>query len=148
MNTKPTFGLALIVAMAAAAPAAGFSHPDQIGSSARAKLERAEQRWEDARILNYSYRIRRLCFCSREFTRKVTIDVRNGKPRRTPRAYRDVNKVEKLFDVIRDGLDAEILEARYRSGTGVPRSIYIDRSFMIADEEIGYEITRFAVPRD
>ena len=148
MSTKPAFGLALIVVMAVATPAAGFSHPDEIDTDARAKLERAEQRWKDSGILNYSYKIRRVCFCSVDFTRKVTINVQNGKPRNTPRNYRDVNKVEKLFDVIRDGLDAEVLKARYRSRTGVPRSIYIDRSFMIADEEIGYEITRFVVPQD
>jgi len=144
---KHAFGLALILAMALAAPAASFSHPEEIDSSARAKLERAEQRWKDRRVLDYTYRIRRICFCPPEFTRKVTIEVRNGTPRRTPRMYREVNRVEKLFDVIREGLDAERLEARYHSKTGVPRSIYIDRSFMIADEEIGYESTRFRVLR-
>lgn len=148
MSIKLACGLALIVVMAVAAPAAGFSHPEEIDTDPRAKLNQAERRWEEKGVLNYTYRIRRICFCSREFTRKVTISVQNGKSRNTPRAYRDVNKVEKLFEVIRDGLDAEILEARYRSGTGVPRSIYIDRSFMIADEEIGYEITRFVVPKD
>ncbi len=147
MNLKPAAALSLLAVAALVPATAGAESPTRIDPEAKAKLDRAEQRWKDSGIRTYSYKIRRICFCPPEYTRKVTITVRNGKPRNTPRNYRGVNKVEKLFDLIRGGLDAEHLEARYRSATGVPRSIYIDRSFMIADEEIGYEITRFRAPK-
>lgn len=151
MKIQPALALALL-AVSGFAPPSVASAPEPSRDSlaaAEAKLDAAEQRWEDARIRDYSYRIRRVCFCPPEFRREVKILVRNGKPRKPPRSYRDVSKVEKLFAVVRDGIEAEaeVVRARY-GANGAPRSIYIDRSFMIADEEIGYEIARFRTLND
>ncbi len=137
-------GLALSFVVPASAPAA------QVDPAAQAELQAARELWASKGILTYSYRVRRFCFCSQEYTRPRKIVVENGKPvkRRETKVYREVDTVEDLFKEARATLDDDSSSVRYDATYGYPRVINSDPSFMIADEEVSFTVRKFRVPKD
>lgn len=99
-----------------------------------------------------SYTAQSSCFCPEDYTRPMNITEQNG--RIVDATYADTG--EAVPNYIRDGLltmnerfdqlqdaylsGAERIDATYDPQLGYPNSVYIDQSFMIADEEISYNI--------
>ena len=137
-----------IAALALTIPASASALP--IDPADQAQLDAARAKWEATGILNYSYKISRICFCPTEYTRPRNIVVQNGKPvkRRSTKNYRDVDTVEELFDEAQAALDDDNFSITYAPRKGFPRAIDSDPSFMIADEETSYRVRHFAVPID
>lgn len=114
------------------------------GSAQRA-LDAAKARWKAKGPRSYTMRVRRSCFCPPPYTSPHTVVVRGGRITRAHEAVRDVATVPRLFRVVQRAIDGKAvrLTVRYDATRGVPRSIAVDQSFMIADEEQALTVDRF-----
>jgi hypothetical protein len=141
----------LLVASLVAVPVAAWAigpppnkvDPGIVDGSRQHRLDAARASWKAAGLGSYSYKIAISCFCRpRDAT---TVVVRGGRPAaKTPDELRDVATVPRLFRTIQRAIDAKVAQVTVTYGKrGVPKSIYIDESERIADEEHGYAITRF-----
>jgi hypothetical protein len=114
-------------------------------------LERARVLWRAAGIRDYTYRLRRICFCLPESLGPAWVTVRGsvlvtevvyvdgGEP--MPEQYAEgFLSVEGLFDLIDDALErgAAVVDVTYDPETGVPLDVFIDYEARMADEEMGY----------
>jgi hypothetical protein len=123
--------------------------PEIANGSAQRALDAARERWAAAAIGSYAMRARISCFCDRQTTRPRTLVVRDGRPARVggravPAALRPYATVPRLFARVQAAIDARValLTVRY-DRHGVVNSLYVDTSFMIADEERGITVDRF-----
>ena len=124
-------------------------------NNARAQFEANIKKWQKANIKDYSFTFQRSCFCIRDVTRPVNLDIRNGKVNSasfsdTGKPLTDaasINKVtiDDMFKAIKNGLDnnAETVRVTYDPTYGYPTSIFIDQSRQIADEETSFTIKDF-----
>lgn len=130
--------------LAAQPPTLPPSQPDPSirDGSAQRTLDRARERWREAGVHSYRFRLRRQCFCP---PAAPVLFVRRDRPRRPPSEFRGVATVPRLFRRIQGAIDdgAAGLRVRYGAGRGIPRSIWIDGREYIADDEIGYRVERF-----
>lgn len=122
---------------------------------ARQDYENNLQKWQGSDLENYSFTLQRNCFCRGDAIRPVNIEVENGKVKSAVFADTgeplpadvDFNSltVDDLFKQIGEAFDsgAEKVDVKYDPTYGYPTSIYIDRSSMIADEEVGFTISNF-----
>lgn len=143
--------LLLTGASSAAAQAQLPAHPvdpEIADGTAQQQLDAARQRWQAAQIPDYHFSVERLCFCVPAFRGPATIIVRDGAPLAPPAEFADVATVPRLHAIVQTAIDdrVERLDVAY-DARGVPLSISIDVSSMIADEEIAYRITGFTVDR-
>jgi hypothetical protein len=138
---------ALATAPAASAQAPGpGDQPDPAiadGSAQRA-LTAARARWKAANVRSYRVRVALGCFCPEEIRKPRTITVRGGIPVRPPSHLKEVATVPRMFRLIQRSIGRGVagLDVTY-GARGVPRTISIDVSRMIADEESSYSIDRF-----
>ncbi len=131
--------LVLAALLVPAAPAAADPQAD---------LDAAREAWAARNLDDYDFTVTRTCFCPPAYTRPRDVQVRDGKPISGGRKIREYATVPRIFDVIQNAIDeqAERLEVTYGPG-GLPRSVYIDYSFMIADEELGLSARRLKPQR-
>jgi hypothetical protein len=110
------------------------------------RLAKARERWAAQEARDYTFRIRITCFCPvRDF---VTIRVRDGKPRGTPRRLRDFDTTEELFARVEDELDrGGDPDARYAARTGVPRRFDADPAPRAVDDEYAVTVRRVRITR-
>jgi uncharacterized protein DUF6174 len=145
--------LAFALALLLAAPAAGQAPtgpmrprsepaPSIADGSAQRKLDTARRRWRRTRIHNYRFELSRACFCP--MPGPIVVFVRDDRPVKPPASLRDVATVRRLFRRVQEAIDDEVagLGVTY-DHRGIPRSIGIDGSEMIADDEISYRVGRF-----
>ncbi|GAA1927479.1 DUF6174 domain-containing protein [Nocardioides hwasunensis] len=134
---------------AGAAPsyAAADPHPVQSfvpGVDDEVTLARAWQRWEEKGIDDYVVTVRRSCYCLPE--KPVRTVIRGDRTVRVTQGDRRLAaergwSMDELFTVIRDAQgEADTVRVDY-TRRGVPKAIAIDRSTMIADEEISYTVS-------
>lgn len=115
--------------------------------------------WESHKLDNYRYTLQVSCFCPTEVTRPVVVEIRDGAI--ASLTYDDDGTaassdwfayyapMENLFTIIADA-QAQTparLDVTYDESYGVPLSVDIDISEMMADEEIRWEITNFEAAR-
>ena len=153
-STFSTIALAAAAAlMLGAGASSALAHAPQravdpgiANGTAQQQLNAAIQRWQTAQISNYHYTVERVCFCAPSFRGPVTIVVRNDKPQGTPAGFEDVATVPLLHAIVQKAIDDNVdrLGVVY-DRRGVPLSIAIDRSVMIADDEITYRVSGFTV---
>ncbi|MDO8186494.1 DUF6174 domain-containing protein [Conexibacter sp. JD483] len=156
--------LALVTSAPAAAPAGAIptppsppaADPDRqqvdpgiADGDAQRRLDAARERWAAAGIDAYTMRVRIGCFCDRATTTPRTLTVRDGRParthgRRTPAALRPYASVPRIYARVQQAIDDRValLTVRY-DRRGLVTSLYVDTSFMIADEEHGITVDRF-----
>jgi len=135
-------------AMAQAPSPVSAVDPDIANGTAQQRLDTARQRWQAARTRDYHFTVKRVCFCAPSFRGPVTIVVRDDVPLAPPASFEDVATVPRLHAIVQEAIDdrVERLAVAY-DARGVPLSISIDRSSMIADDEITYHVTGFTVDR-
>ena len=129
-------------ALLAAAPAAA-SAPDEA-----TKLAKARERWAAQDALDYTYRVRLTCFCPDRDP--VTIRVRDGEPRGTPRRLRRFDTIEELFSADRRGARARHRGARRRATravTGAPRWFNADPIPQAIDDEYVVTVRKLRITR-
>jgi hypothetical protein len=135
---------ALAVALALLAPAqVAEVDPAIADGSAQRRLDAARARWDAAGLRSYRFRIARQCFCPPEYTARRVLEVRRGRPQHPPADLLNVATVPRLLRVVQRAIDDRVASLEVRYGRrGVPRAIAVDRSRMIADEEVGYRVDR------
>jgi hypothetical protein len=133
-------------AAAQAAPRATVVDPQIVSGSAQRQLDAARGRWRAADVRDYHFTVERQCFCVPAFRGPVTIVVRDDVPLAAPAPFTGVATVPRLHAVVQEAIDDRVdrLAVEYDK-LGVPTSIFVDRSTSVADEEIGYRLSSFAV---
>lgn len=123
------FALLILLAL----PAAAHATPQQ-------DLDAAEQVWAARGIDDYSYLLRRSCFCPPGYGDEKRMVVVDGAPAQPKEAFATVPA---LHAYIQKSIDdkAERVEVTYEKG--VPVGIYVDQSSQIADEELGLSVSDF-----
>jgi hypothetical protein len=120
--------------------------PGIADGTAQQQLDAAKQRWQAANVSDYHYTVQRQCFCVPSFVGPVTIVVRDDLPQATPAGFEDVATVSRLHAIVQQAIDDRVERLGVVYGArGVPASIAIDRSSMIADDEITYRVSGFTV---
>lgn len=114
----------------------------------RQRLEQARAQWRSQNIEDYRYVFQRSCFCGPEAREPALVNVRRGAivsvehvATGAPQDPVFYYTIEGLFDLLEDSIDqgAASLNVTYDSALGYPTSAFIDRSEMIADEELGFQ---------
>ncbi|MFM2401640.1 MAG: hypothetical protein RI950_1157 [Bacteroidota bacterium] len=110
--------------------------------------------WNEKKIQNYSFSFKRVCFCPLEYVGPHQIVVQNGKitsvngaPYNPAERYGVIYTIPELLQVIKANVDRKPVKQtlNFNPTYGYPTSVFFDFSEMIADEEIGYEITNFKI---
>jgi hypothetical protein len=122
----------------------GDASPEEIALRT-AELDAAEAKWTAAGHRDYSFKIRRFCFCFSPYTKPAQITVTDGHASGGGKSYRKINEVNELFHFLRDHLEDDELLVRYGARLGVPKSIDTNPSFNVFDEEVGYVVRHFTV---
>jgi uncharacterized protein DUF6174 len=116
------------------------------GDSEHAALREARQHWRAQRARDYSYVLRRSCFCVP--SDPVRIRVVNRRPRDTPEEFKHVDTAKELFAEAARALRSEGEHTvRYRPRRGLPILITADPIVNAADEEFSYRITKLRITR-
>ena len=137
----PLGGLAI-----AAAPGPSDT-PDAAILSGRASrdLAAARSRWHARGFASYRFHVAQTCFCGpREG--QATITVRGGRPGAVSDRLRDAATVPRLFALVARAIRDRVagLQVTYDARRGYVRHVYVDRSELIADEEVGYDVRDLA----
>jgi hypothetical protein len=116
--------------------------------SLQKQLDTAKTLWKNSALTSYTLTQSLNCFCTPDYTKPYTYQVKNGvidlttvqttpSVSTTTDARPTFHTVVEAFDIIQDAIDgkAERIEVTYDATLGYPKSISIDRSKMIADEE-------------
>ena len=110
--------------------------------------------WNKKKIVNYSFSFKRVCYCPLEYVGPNQIIVQNGKitsvngaPYNAAERYGVMYTIPELLQVIKANIDRKPVKSilNFNQTYGYPTTIFFDFSEMIADEEIGYEITNFKI---
>lgn len=110
--------------------------------------------WNEKKIVNYSFMFKRVCFCPLEYVGPHQIVVQNGKitsvngaPYNPAGRYGVMYTIPELLQVIKSNIDRKPVKSilNFNPTYGYPTTVFFDFSEMIADEEIGYEITNFKI---
>ena len=139
----------LPLALGAAAGPAAAADPQPVqpfvpGINEDPDLSAAWQKWQSKGIDDYVITVRETCFCVR--TEPVETVIRNDRTVRVTRGERRLKSfrgwsMDELYSLIRSArTDAERVDVEW-TGRGIPGSIAIDPSTMIADEETYYSVT-------
>jgi hypothetical protein len=131
-------------AFAAAAATLPRSTPDPriADGTLRHQLDAARAQWKAANLRNYRYEISVSCFCVPG--KGVRYVVHNRVPRIPAHGDKSVASVPRLFKKIQAAIHDGVAKLDVTYGRrGVPKSIFIDSSINVADEEIGYKIAHF-----
>lgn len=142
--------VATAVALAAVPATAQSPLPDEkpdariTDGSAQRELDIARAKWKAAHIRNYNVRVALSCFCPEEIRKPRTIKVRGTVPVKPPSHLKAVASVGRMFKRIQAAIDQGVAAIGVSYGKyGVPKTITIDVSRAIADEESYYRIDRF-----
>jgi hypothetical protein len=131
---------------------------DFFGVRTPTPLEEARFTWDTVRPDAYVFAIERMCFCPVDYLGPVRLRVvgdsvaervyvDSGDP--VPASHADAfPTVDGLFDILAAAYeqDAHDVRVTYDPQTGVPLDFWIDYSQMIADEELGFEVTEPVAP--
>ena len=110
--------------------------------------------WKEKKVENYSFSLKRICFCPTEYVGPHQIVVKNGKistvngaPYNKAERYGVMYTIPELLQVIKENIDKKPVKQtlNFNPTYGYPTSVFFDFSEMMADEEIGYVITDFKI---
>lgn len=118
-----------------------------VQSEAAKKLQMAEAKWQQTKLVHYSYTLQRTCFCPREYNHPIEIRVLNGVVQKAmlpleqeplPSVRMDeALTINDLFMLLHKAIDkkAASIDVKYDGRYGYPTSIAIDWEKKMADEE-------------
>jgi len=121
-------------------------------------VARHRRTWESRRPAAYVLELERQCFCGVEARGPVLVTVDgtrvtertySGSGVAVPETFADLfPTVDGLFDILEDALarSAARVEVTWQEASGAPASFWIDYSFSIADEEVGYRVFQGPLP--
>lgn len=106
------------------------------GGTALSDLDQARASWRAQGLRSYTVTVQKSCFCTEEYTRPVTITVRDGVAIDAPEhlaAYSTVEKALGAVEAARKG-NPDTLTVSF-APQGWPTSFYVDPSMALADDE-------------
>lgn len=119
-------------------------------------LEERKAQWEGEGLEDYDFVMSIVCFCPAELGRPVEVSVRGGEVvglvdrasgEPLPDNFRTFYPtIDELFALLEQAIaaGAEIVQVTYDPDLGYPREAFVDRSTMIADEEVRYRVSELA----
>lgn len=114
-----------------------------------------KEKWLKSGIINYSFNFNWSCYCPDEYTQNVKIVVRNNLIDEVIPSIEDTDIDEgqyktfiELFNSIESKSDAFQISISYDERLGYIKSSYVDESQMIADEEIGFNVSNFKILKE
>ena len=124
--------IATVAIVAAAAFPAGAA-----AAGPQRKLDNAQERWSDLGIRDYHFTLEAYRFRNADDPYKLT--VRNGRPVNPPDEVRTVASVVRLHRRIQQAIDDGYADVDVTYGKrGLPRTVYLNVSDEIVDEEVRY----------
>jgi len=125
-------------------------------SATHKNLAENKKLWKNKNIQNYSFVVRKSCYCPHEENRQITVqndtisEVKFIPSNTTLARVTKVKKVDDYFNIIQEALDknAYKLTVNYDKTYGFPTQISIDYNEQMVDEEISYTLTHFQKDKD
>lgn len=121
---------------------------------AQEDLNNAKAKRSSAKLTSYTMIQQRSCFCMEDYTRVMKYNISNGSivwdvlyqddnTKVSSEISENVMTIDQAFDMIQEAIDSDVdnIEVTYDNKLWYPKSVSIDRSFMIADEEMYYTFT-------
>jgi Family of unknown function (DUF6174) len=158
MRMRASF-VRLAAVLAVSLGAASCDNPFSSGrlENEREALLASMSRWENRGVGDYTFVVRRSCFCGDDTTRPVRVEVRDGAV--VSRTYADTgapapadrfepfDTVEDLFALVGEAIENEAYEvdAVYDAVLGYPVDVAIDYARDAVDDEGGFVLTSFVV---
>ncbi len=148
----PLFLVVLIGAVAAVLALSGAFSPTD---TAAGEAETPQALWESQAVESYRYTIQVGCFCPPELRDPVNVEVLNGEVESVTYVadgtavnmafFESYSTIDKVFTILNDAeaQDPARFDVTYDETYGVPLSVNIDISEMMADEEIYLTISDF-----
>ncbi len=129
-----------------------------IGCAARNELRANQQKWTEQKITHYRFELTIGCNCPWRNLMPLKVEVKDGEilsmtdkdgqpiPASYAETFTRAASLEKLFEILAQALgSASQVKVEYDSDYGYPKSIVIDRSKAVLDDEIGYYVENFVV---
>ena len=110
--------------------------------------------WNEKKVENYSFSFKRICFCPVEYVGPHQVVVQNGKvvtvnglPYNSSERYGVIPTIPELLITIKSHIDKKPIRQtlNFNPTYGYPASVFFDFSEMMADDELGYEVTNFKI---
>lgn len=110
--------------------------------------------WNEKKVENYSFSFKRICFCPVEYVGPHQVVVQNGKvvtvnglPYNSSERYGVIPTIPELLITIKSHIDKKPIRQtlNFNPTYGYPTSVFFDFSEMMADDELGYEVTNFKI---
>ena len=110
--------------------------------------------WNEKKVENYSFSFKRICFCPVEYVgpQQVVVQNRkvvtvNGAAYNSSLRYGVIPTIPELLLTIKSHLDKNPVKKtlNFNQTYGYPTSVFFDFSEMMADDELGYEVTNFKI---
>lgn len=141
----------VLFSLVTAAPAVADEPVDQnpvdpsiTNGSAAKQFRQARGKWLSYGVENYRFTLSRYCFCAQPS--ETVITVRDRKPvKLSARPWYGPRTVPGLFRVVAQAIKSKAtrLDVKYDPRLGFVKAVSIDYVAMMADEEMGYEISEF-----
>jgi hypothetical protein len=118
--------------------------PSIADGSAQRALDSARATWRRRGPRSYAYRLRMSCLCRASTLRPRTFVVRDGRPRKPPKGWKDRATVPRLFKLVQEAIDnrVEEMDVRYRAN-GSLKLLAVDSVQIYQDDEYSYTVDRF-----
>ena len=156
-NNRRSLLLAALLVLILATTAIGLArnHGLLAAPAAGSAPKMPQALWQAQALDSYRYTLQVSCFCLREMTRPVTIEVRDGEvaaiiytddgSAADPLLFERHDSIDDLFAIIAEAeaQNPAHLDVTYAEETGVPLSVDIDISEEMADEEIRFQVMAF-----
>jgi hypothetical protein len=126
--------------------------------TARTALRENQQKWIAQSVDHYRFDLTIGCFCPWRDLMPLQVEVKNGQVisltdktgQPTPPAYAETfNRaatIDGLFGILDSAIgSASKITVEYDADYGYPKSIHIDYSSMVTDDEINYTVENFEV---
>jgi hypothetical protein len=110
--------------------------------------------WNEKKVENYSFSFKRICFCPVEYVGPHQVVVQNGKvvtvnglPYNSSERYGVIPTIPELLQLIKANVDKNPVKKtlNFNATYGYPTSVFFDFSEMMADDELGFEVTNFKI---
>jgi hypothetical protein len=110
--------------------------------------------WNEKKVVNYSFSFKRVCFCPLEYVGPHQVVVQNGKvvsvngaPYNAAERYGVIPTIPELLLTIKTHIDKNPVKKilNFDQKYGYPTSVFFDFSELMADDELGYEVTNFKI---
>lgn len=128
------------------------------GCAARNELRANQQKWAAQNLTHYRFDLTIGCNCPWRELMPLKVEVKNGEmltmtdkdgqpiPANYAETFNRAASLEKLFEILDQALgSASQVKVAYDPDYGYPKSVRIDRSKAVMDDEIGYYVENFVV---